>query len=154
MKRNVLLTALVIALVMTGSAAASSGVVATVGALPAMPRVGQTVAVTMQIDAGDVALGSFSGNLVYDPTLLRYESNSGILGGFTGLVNATVPGVIRFNGVNVQGKSGRYDVLKVTFAALKPGAAKLDLSYTAMMAAVTWAKPVPVVRDGIVWVRR
>jgi hypothetical protein len=34
--------------------------------MPIMPRVGQTVVVTMQIDAGDVALGSFSGNLVYE----------------------------------------------------------------------------------------
>jgi len=154
MLRNVILSALVIALVLTGSAAAGGGVTASVNAMPVMPRVGQTVIVTMQIDAGDVALGSFSGNLVYDPLLLRYESNSGILSGFTGVVNATVPGVIRYNGVNVQGKVGKYDVLKITFTALKPGAAKLDLSYTAMMEAATWAKPVPTVRDGVLWVRR
>jgi peptidoglycan hydrolase-like protein with peptidoglycan-binding domain len=152
--RNAILTALVILCVMTGSAAASSGVTASANAMPVMPRVGQQTTVTMQIDAGDVALGSFSGNLVYDPLLLRYESNSGILSGFQGVVNPAVPGIIRYNGVNVQGLTGKYDVLKVTFTAIKPGMAALDLSYTAMMAAVTWAKPMPVVRDGMVWVRR
>ena len=50
---------------------------------------------------------------------------------------------------------GRFDVLKLTFVAVKPGMSKLDLTVIAAAEARTFADLLPglVVRDGALWAR-
>lgn len=143
---------------MTGNVAAQYGTVAA-SAIPSNPwsRVGQEIVVTVRMDVAGVELGSFGGDLKWDPTVLQYVGNSGIQAGFTGVVNANnaAAGRIIYNGVKVYGATGRNDVLTVMFTAIKPGRTPLDLTYTAMAAARTFGNLLPVltVKDGLVLVR-
>ena len=132
-------------------------VVATVITSNAMPRVGQSLVATARFDVSGVQLGSFGGTLDYDPAALRYVGNSGVPTGWLGVVNATTtPGRIWFNGAQINGVTGRFVPFTVTFAAVKPGAAKLDLSISAMAEARTFADLLPglVVRNSTLFMRR
>jgi hypothetical protein len=153
MKRAGLLVLALILLVSTVGVAAAGGVVASVSPSNPMPRVGQVVTVTVRIAGNGVPVGAFGATLVYDQTVLRYESDTGI-SGFTGVVNATQPGRIYFNGVNINGAPTTNDVLAVKFTALKAGVTPLDLTITSMAEAKTFASIFPFVRDGQLWVRR
>jgi hypothetical protein len=88
-------------------------------------------------------LGSFTGKLAWNPSLVRFVSHSGLQSGFTGAVNtsSTASGIVDFNGANPSGAAGDVNVLTVTFEVL--GAASstgvLDLSFSAMSAAGTFA---------------
>jgi|WetSurMetagenome_2_1015567.scaffolds.fasta_scaffold29548_2 hypothetical protein len=151
MKTRILVAVALILLVST-IAVSAAGVVASVTPSNPMPLVGQAVNVTFRIAGNGVPVGSFGATLVYDPTILRYESDGGILG-MTGVVNATKPGRLVFNGVNIQGMPGTNDVLAVKFTALKAGVTPLDLTITSMSEAKTFAGIIPQVNDGQVWVR-
>jgi hypothetical protein len=148
----VALIVLALVLIASTTIASAAGVTTSVGAVPAWPRVGQTVTVVIRLDSS-LALGGFSGTLVYDPLVLRYEGNGGVTG-FTGMVNANSPGKVSFNGINVDEVTGRHDVLTLTFTALRPGYTLLDTSYPAMAEARTFASIAPLVRDGVLWVAR
>jgi hypothetical protein len=131
---------------------AAAGV--TISAIPSNPwqKVGQPFFMTVRINGNGTPVGAFGATLTYDKAALRYESDAGVAG-FTGVVNATQPGRIYFNGVNVQGKTGVSDVLTIKFTPLKPGYAMLDLTTTSMAAAKTFVSITPQTYDGAVWIR-
>ncbi|MDH4136051.1 MAG: hypothetical protein OEW09_04945, partial [Anaerolineae bacterium] len=108
------LSMVVALVVLAGVTAGGAAVFAATGAVTseptpsdAAPDIGDSIDVTINIDmtgvdASDDYLGSFTGSLDWDPDVLAYDSNSGILAGFTGVVNTTnvATGDIIFNGAN------------------------------------------------------
>jgi len=74
------------------------------------------------VQAPDNLLGSFDGVLIWDATILNYQSNSGSLAGFTGVVNtdSIALGKLIFNGANATGVGGRITVLMVSFSVVIP----------------------------------
>ena len=145
---------------MTGGAPVfAAGGTATSSATPsnATPSIGDSIVVTIAIDisgvaAPDNALGSFTGTLDWDPAVLTYSSNSGIQAGFTGVVNTGSAGTghIVFNGAKPSGATGNNTVLTITFDVVGAGTSALDLGYSAMSAASTFANLLPLltVTDG------
>ena len=104
----------------------------------AAPTVGDTIDVTINIDmsgmlAPDDYLGSFTSSLTWNPAILSYQSNSGILGGYTGAINPG-SGFINFNGAQTVGLTGSIDVFTVTFEVIGEGDSELDLSFSALAA--------------------
>ena len=145
---------------MTGGAPVfAAGGTATSSATPsnATPGIGDSIVVTIAIDvsgvaAPDNALGSFTGALDWDPAVLTYSSNSGIQAGFTGVANTGSAGTghIVFNGAKPAGATGNNTVLTITFDVVGAGTSALDLGYSAMSAASTFANLLPLltVTDG------
>lgn len=92
-------------------------------------------------------LGSFTGSLQWDPTKLNYESNSGLLAGFTGAVNTSniSTGRLTFNGASPNGAGNVVTVLEVTFKVTGPVGSNglLDLNFSAMAAAATFTNLLP-----------
>jgi uncharacterized repeat protein (TIGR02543 family) len=134
---------------------AQSGVV-TSSAVPSAttPSVGGQIDVGINIDVSGVTppddeLGSFTGSLDWDPAVLAYNTDSGILAGFTGVVNPS-SGHMAFNGADPGGATGDFTVLTITFDVIGSGSSILDLEYSAMAAAVTFADLLPLlsVTDG------
>jgi len=78
--------------------------------------------------------------------VLAYNSHTGIGAGFTGVVNPAnaATGRIVFNGANASGATGNVTVLSITFDVVGEGTSALDLSYTAMAAATTFANLLPL----------
>jgi hypothetical protein len=121
------------------------------------PQIGDSIVVTIAIDvsgviAPDNKLGSFTGSLNWDRDVLQYSGNSGILAGFTGVVNSAnaATGHLAFNGAKATGATGKVVVLSLIFDAVGAGATALDLEYSAMAAASTFANLLPLltVTDG------
>jgi hypothetical protein len=108
------------------------------------------------VDAPDGALGSFSGSLDWNPAVLAYDSHSGILAGFSGVVNdaRASSGHLIFNGANASGATGNITVLNITLDVVGAGSGDLDLEYSAMAAAYTFEDLLPLltVYDGHVQV--
>lgn len=110
------------------------------------------VAVRNRIDMSaahspDNLLGSLTGTLAWDPALLHYTANSGLLSGFSGNVAVdTLAGLISFNGDHPTGAGGIFDILNADFEATGPiGAAPLlDLDFSAMVSAGTLANLLPI----------
>lgn len=120
---------------------------------------GDPLVVSIQIDASGLTppnekLGSFTGYLKWDPAIVTYESNSGIIGGFMGNVVNTLDS-IRFNGISSTGVTGDVTVLDVSFSALDPGSCIFNLKYSAMASATTFMNYLPIltVRNDTVHVR-
>jgi len=146
-------------IVSVNPALAQSGTV-TSSATPsdAAPAIGDNISVDIYIDVSALvdpkenALGSFSANLNWDPTVLEYQSNEGLQAGFSGVINPTnaAGGVLIFNGTNVMGATGAFTVLTVNFEVIGAGTSALDLEYTAMAAAITFHNVLPLlmVTDG------
>lgn len=123
----------------------------------ATPGVGQQVVVSINIDmsgvnAPDNKLGSFTGTLDWNPAVIAYGSDSGILAGFTGLVNTTAmaTGHITFNGASAMGGTGNIVVLTLTFDVIGEGTSTLNLGYSVMAATLTFTNLLPIltVTDG------
>ena len=144
---------------MGGAPVFAAGGSATSSATPSnvAPGIGDSIVVTIAIDVSDVAapdnaLGSFTGTLDWNPAVLAYSSNSGIQAGFTGVVNTGSAGTghLVFNGAKSNGATGHIIVLTVTFGAVGAGTSVLDLQYSAMAAASTFANLLPIltVTDG------
>ncbi len=92
-------------------------------------------------------LGSFTATLNWDPALLTYTGNSGILSGFTGFVNDlnAANGSIIFNGAKATGQGGLVEILQLNFdAAGSQGTTPvLDLEFSVMAAAMTFTNLMP-----------
>jgi hypothetical protein len=158
--RLLLVIALVLGSVMVGSvpvSAQTGTVTSTATPSDATPQVGDTITVTINVDmtgvdAPDNYLGSYTASIAWDPAILDYVSNGGLPAGFTGVVNATNAdaGVITFNGANAAGATGSLTVLTITFDVVGSGISDLDLEYSAMAAATTFANLLPLltVTDG------
>ncbi len=120
----------------------------------ASPDAGQQIVVSIDIDVSganppDHRLGAFTGLLDWNTAVLQYNSDSGILAGFAGVVNPT-PGHLIFNGANAIGVTGSNTVLTITFDVVGNGVSALNLGYTTMAAAATFASLLPIlkVNDG------
>jgi hypothetical protein len=123
----------------------------------AAPDIGEQVVVSISADMSGVAppdnaLGSFTASLDWDPAVLQYSANSGIQAGFTGVVNTTNAGTghIVFNGANAVGATGNFTLLTITFNVVGAGTSNLDLGYSVLAAATTFANLLPrlTVTDG------
>jgi hypothetical protein len=123
----------------------------------ATPALGQQIVVSINVDmsnaaAPDYKLGGFTGSLGWNPAVLSYSSHSGILAGFIGVVNTAnvATGHIEFNGVNPTGTNGNVVVFQITLDAVGAGSSALNLEYSAMAAATTFADLLPIltVTDG------
>jgi hypothetical protein len=136
---------------------------ATASAVPsnATPSIGEQIQVTISIDVSGVdpphnALGSFSSSLTWNPAVLAYQHASGILAGFTGVINASQvsSGRIVFNGARPTGATGNVTVLIITFDVVGSGTSDLDLECSAMAAAYTFVNLLPLltVNDAVVHV--
>ena len=118
------------------------------------PNNGDNITVDIEVDMSNMVspdnlLGGFTGSLNWDPAVLDYVGNTGIQSGFTGVVNVDAgAGVISFNGANPTGTGNIFNVLQITFIAT--GSSTLDLEYSAMAAALTFANLLPLltVNDG------
>ncbi|MCB2202437.1 InlB B-repeat-containing protein [bacterium] len=111
-------------------------VVATATPSDETPDVGDSITVTINIDMTnmdppDDLLGSFTSSLTWNPAILSYDSDSGLLAGFTGAINAG-SGYINFNGAKATGVGGSIDVFTVTFNVVGAGDAVLNLGFSAM----------------------
>ena len=120
--------------------------------------VGDTVSVVISLDMSGAQvpnnlLGSFTGSLAWDSSVLTYVSNSGIQSDFTGIVNGD-DGLINFNGANPEGQAGVFNIVRIDFCAVDTGRCGLDLEYAAMAAATTFQSIISdlVVHDGQVMV--
>jgi len=114
------------------------------------PTVGQQITAAINIDmtnmaSPDNALGSFTASLAWDPAVLSYVSDSGILSGFTGVINTNnaASGTMTFNGANASGATGNNQILTVTFNVVGAGTSALDLGYSAMAAAGSFNSLLP-----------
>ena len=112
------------------------------------PQVGDEIKVDIIIDATDVdspddSLGSFTGHLKWDPSIIAYQSDSGIKAGFQGRVNPMGDHMI-FNGVQVMGAQGSSNVLTITFEVISLGSSDIELEYSAMAAAFTFVDLLPI----------
>ncbi len=123
----------------------------------ASPIIGQQIEVTINIDVSGVnspdnKLGGFTGTLDWNPAVLSYSSNTGIGVGFTGNVNTSnvADGHIVFNGANAGGATGSLNVLTITFDVKAAGTSPLNLDFSAMAAATTFASLLPIltITDG------
>ncbi len=135
----VVLSLLLIGLGFTGIAQVKSDVLASV----ANPASGDTIRVQIHVDmSGQAApedkLGSFTSTIDWDPAVLAFVGHSGVLQGYTGVVNeANVStGQLRFNGANINGVGGSFDIIELTFACIGGLGSQtlLDLEYSAMAA--------------------
>ena len=105
--------------------AAEPIVVASATASDHAPTVGDTVDVTISFDmsgmpAPDDHLGSFTSTFSWNPAVLAYNSDSGLLNGFTGAINPD-SGEITFNGAQATGPTGSFDVFIITFDVIGEG---------------------------------
>lgn len=95
----------------------------------------------------DDRLGSFSSSLSWNTALLRFVNHSGILAGFTGVVNTanTGAGRLEFNGTNPAGAGGEVKILEITFEVIGAGGSNgiLDLDFSALAAAVSFTNLLP-----------
>lgn len=121
------------------------------------PEVGQQIDVEIRVDVSGVnppdnALGSFTATLDWNPAVLTYKSNPGVLSGFQGVVNtaAVASGHIIFNGIRATGMTGDFAIFRVSFDVAGAGTSTLDLGYSAMSAALTFHSLLPIltVNDG------
>jgi uncharacterized repeat protein (TIGR02543 family) len=115
------------------------------------PAFGDVISVDIYIDMTEVDppddyLGSFTASLDWDPSILDYESNSGILAGFTGNVNLqdTAIGHIVFNGANTTGVTGKFLILSIDLEVVDGGTCLLNLKYSAMASAGTFKNLLPI----------
>jgi len=124
---------------------------------PANPPQGCPITAKMRIimsgmPAPDNLLGNFTGSLAYDPALLNYTGNSGLLSGLVGVVNDTAAGLITIAAASPVGLGDTVDVLNLNFEVIgSPGAVStLDLEFSAMIAAFTTTDLLPylTIRDG------
>jgi len=131
----------------TSAATPSAGTVAVGGQVVVSVNIDMTGAV-----APNNALGGFTGSLAWNPAVLQYASHTGPLAGFTGVVNTggAASGQLVFNGINASGATGNTVVLQITFDALAGGTSGLNLEYSEMATAITFANLLPqlTVTDG------
>ena len=113
------------------------------------PKVDSTITVDIMINTNGSSelLGAFTSTLKWHPSVLFFTSHSGIQEGFTGLVNShsVSLGRLDFNGVRAQGSAGDLNVFRITFKAIgaRGSSSNLDLEYSAMSAAITFANLLP-----------
>ena len=155
----VLLSALIISSTLTF--AQNGNATSSVVPSNATPDVGEQITAIISIDVTGVvppnnALGSFTATLDWNPAVLEYDGNSGILAGFSGAINETQisSGRLVFNGVNMTGSTGSFAVLEVTFDVGGSGSSELNLEFSAMSSAYTFKNLLPLltVYDGSVQV--
>jgi len=94
-------------------------------------------------------LGSFTGSLKWDPTILEYVADSGLLAGFLGNANTAeaANGNMSFNGINPGGVGDSIAVLEVTFKVLAlpdSDSTLIDLEFSAIAAARTFKNLLPI----------
>lgn len=98
------------------------------------------------VPAPDNRLGSFTGIVSWDPTLLSFTGQATILSGYNGFINAdAAAGTLTFNGANTNGVAGIVDLLKLHFTAVGPvgSTATVDVNFTAAAAAGTFNSLLP-----------
>ena len=156
------LVIVLLALALLVPVVAAQGVTAMVSPARQVARVGEQFDVAVTLESGNVPVGSYTMELLYDPQRIELVSVSGVPEGFVGIVNGTRPGRIRFNGANIDGAEGQTVLLTATFEARRRGWARLDLNVETMAEASTFTSLLPVqgcggmvtIRPQFFWWRR
>jgi len=123
------------------------------------PRVGDTVAVDVRVNmffSGGELLGSYNGQLTWNPTVLRYvDVQAGNFGTPTINDTQTGQGSLRFSAANATGVAGSVIVVRVRFVAQAVGGGAPALTITELSAAQTFTNLLSsvVVTNGSVTVR-
>ncbi len=123
---------------------ASGSVTSTVTATDDTPNVGDQITASVYIDMSeadspDDYLGSYSGTLSWNTSVLQYVSHSEAPPtGYTGSVNTdnTAGGVIAFNGESSTASTDNIIIITITFNVTGPGSSPLDISYSSMASTV------------------
>lgn len=143
---------LLLCLAMATPAPARNQVTAIARPQTANPAVATELEVAIHIDLTGAEqaerLGSFSGSLSWDPSVLGYKFGSGLLRDFSGVVNTDQAdaGRIIFSAANPNGVADSVLVMVLTFQTIgQPGdSTALDLDFTAMAAAQTFTNLLPI----------
>ena len=161
--RYLLVVVLVLGSAMTGAApvfAATGSVTSAATPSNTTPSVGGSITVAININmsgvsAPDNALGSFTRHVGLEHCGAHLQQQLGAPpAGFTGVVNTASAGSghITFNGANTTGATGNLNVLSITFDVVAAGTSALNLEYSAMAAATSFANLLPnlTITDGSV----
>ncbi len=114
------------------------GLISTVAPSTEAPFPGTSFVATIAVDMTPIndLLGSFSASLSWDPAVLTYVSNGGLLQGFTGNIDLTnvASGQLSFSGNNPGGVGNVFNLLQITLAATGGAntSSTLDLAYNAL----------------------
>ncbi len=107
---------------------------------------GSTITVSIEVDVSATSelLGSYSAILDWNASSLHYQSNSGLLSGFSGTINDThtSSGQLIFNGALVSGAGGDFKILTVEFLVLS-AMSDLEVNFSAMAAAFSFVDLLP-----------
>ncbi|NOY61235.1 MAG: hypothetical protein GXO75_20175 [Calditrichaeota bacterium] len=152
MKKATVSLATIAIILFVHQAIAQAGVIAS--AFPEKENVvsGQEIVVPVSIDMSGTSelLGSFTGNLTWDPSILKYEEHSSLndFGFSTPMVNNqhVGQGKLLFAAANPRGASGKVKILNVKFRVIGKAGSKIvmDLHFSAMAAARTFKDLLPV----------
>ena len=113
-----------------------------------------TVTVELEMLTEEVKLGSFSGDISWDPDLVQYKESSAVLFPFEGKTKLSAnEGRLAFNGLNPLGSDGRFPILELTFTSLD-SSTNLNLDFKTVASAITFEQLVTnlAIKDGTVTV--
>jgi len=154
MKKATISLATIAIILFVHQAIVQAGVIAS--AFPEKKNVvsGQEIVVPVSIDMSGTSelLGSFTGNLTWDPSILKYVEHSALadFGFSTPMVNnqQVGQGKLLFAAANPRGASGKVKILDVKFRVVgKPGSRiVMNLHFSAMAAARTFKDLLPVLK--------
>jgi hypothetical protein len=134
---------------LSGDLGPAQSVVARVNCPSSMPAACPvTISLSAFVDPGlGEKLGSFTARLQWDAPTLDYTGNSGLMSGYTGLVNtdSVSAGVLLFNGANSTGRDSLISLLQIDFntAGAAGDSGSINLSFSAMAAAGTFRDLLP-----------
>jgi hypothetical protein len=121
---------------------ADGGVAASVEVSDLTPVRGQRIWAGVWLQSSEL-VGSYSASLAFDPAVLAFRGCSGPAVGFAGVSRLAGPGLLRFSGANPYGAAGRVRLVLVAFDVVGVGPSALDLGFSAMAAARSFADLLP-----------
>lgn len=95
----------------------------------------------------DTLIGSFTGIMTWDPSVVAYVGPADLLSGFTGFINLdALNGKLIFNGANYSGVGGIVDIFKARFRAIGPvgSTAEVKVDFVSFAAAETFEDLTPI----------
>ena len=109
-------------------------------------EVGDEVEVEVFVDLGSsgASLGAYQARLGWDASVLSLvEVSDGATAEFAGAYQRAEAGVLVFSQFNAQGADGRVSLLRVRFSVVGSGSGSLDLAFSVLDAAGTFASLLP-----------
>ena len=106
--------------------------------------VGDEVEVEVFVDLGSSSLGAYQARLGWDASVLSLvEVSDGATAAFAGAYRRVESDALVFSQFNAQGAAGRVSLLRVRFSVVGSGSSGLDLAFSVLDAAGTFASLLP-----------